>query len=173
MITKDTNRIASLQRMVPDLFTKARSVLYVGARTDRFQLSKELKQAGCKISVLEIFDKNVEHLKTLDLEEVIPGDVRTFAPSRRYDVAIWWHGPEHVTEAELPDAVNNLEGCADLVILGCPWGHYHQGSMYGNEHEKHVSHYEAEVFTDMGYEVECLGQENKPGSNITAVKLFG
>ena len=168
---EDRDRVASVGRLAPDLW-ECRDVLYVGARTDRIDFGDELRKAGVAISVLEIFGPNVEYLRTLDwLEHVYEGDVRTFDTGRQFDAAFWWHGPEHVKKKDLPLALSRLEAAArKLVVLGCPWGRHRQGKMQGNTHEKHAAHFDYETFEKLGYEVECLGQKNSKGSNITAVK---
>jgi hypothetical protein len=169
--TSDRDRKASLDRIAPELW-RSTDVLYVGARTDRIDFGNELCEAGVKVSILEIHEPNVQFLRTLDwITEVIHGDVRTFTTTRRYDAAFWWHGPEHVHERELEGALSRLEAVAKkLVVVGCPWGKHKQGKLHGNPHERHISHFDYEVFEALGYDVECLGEKNSPGSNITAVK---
>jgi hypothetical protein len=167
----DPDRKASVNRLAPELWS-CRDVLYVGARTDRIDFGQELREASVAISVLEIYPPNVEYLRTLDwIAEVFAGDVRTFEPTKQYDAAFWWHGPEHIPARDLPGALARLEKAArKLVVLGCPWGKYKQGKLHDNPNEQHVSHFDYDTFEKLGYEVECLGVKNVPGSNITAVK---
>lgn len=169
--TPDRDRKASLDRMVPELW-QCTDVLYVGARTDRIDFGRELRDAKVEVSVLEIHEPNVKFQRTVEwIAEVIHGDVRTFTPTRRYDAAFWWHGPEHVHEHELHEALSRLEAAAKkLVVLGCPWGKHKQDELHDNPYERHVSHFDYKTFEALGYEVECLGAKNSPGSNITAVK---
>jgi hypothetical protein len=144
-------------------------VLYIGARNNRFDYSKEFKEAGIEISVLEIFPENVNFLRTLPGITVIQGDVRS-CPITEHDVIFWWHGPEHIKEEELPMTVNRLGQKTKTLILGCPWGKRTQSAIYGNVHEIHQAHYGYEIFEKMGFTVECLGEKDVYGSNITSVK---
>jgi hypothetical protein len=168
---EDRDRKASLDRLAPDLWTCA-DVLYVGARTDRIDFGEELRAANLRISILEVFGPNVDYLRKLDwLEAVYHGDVRSFPVPRRYDAVFWWHGPEHISEKDLPGALARLEERARrMVVLGCPWGKHGQGKLHDNPHERHVSHYDYPLFEELGYRVECLGQKGSVGSNLTAVK---
>jgi hypothetical protein len=166
-------RTESLLRLMPDLFSE-RSVLYIGARSDRMDYGEEFKKAKATIDVLEIYKPNVDYLKKINwINEVFLGDVRTFNIEKKYDVIFWWHGPEHILESELKSTLDRLEKKAETaVILGCPWGEFHQGPDYGNENEIHESHYDYTIFEDLGYTVECLGNKNTHGSNITSIKFL-
>ncbi len=168
------NRLDSINRLAPNLFTNNASVLYVGARTDRFDLSVPLKNSNAQITVLEIFEPNIKYLKTLDFDhKVIQGDVRNVATDIIYDNIIWWHGPEHIQKTELAATLSKLEEiCKNIILLGCPWGIYKQGHLHNNPHEEHVSHYDGATFRELGYTVECLGEKNVQGSNITSIKYM-
>jgi len=166
------NRLESLNRLIPDLFIgKYKTVLYIGARNGGIDLGEQFRNAGYEISILEIFPPNVEYLKTVPwVKEVFLGDARTFSTNNKWDVVFWWHGPEHIQESEIPAALENLKKLANkLVITGNPWGRYEQESLYGNIHEIHISHLDYTLFESCGYTVECLGQKNVMGSNITSV----
>ena len=166
-------RTSSLERLIPDLYAYD-SVLYVGARTDRMDYGDKFKEGGAVVDVLEVFEPNVAHLKTVDwLNEVYCGDVRTFSTDKKYDIVFWWHGPEHIQEEELASTLTLLEDNAKVaVVLGCPWGNFPQGHLHSNPNEEHVSHYDYDVFEDLGYTVECIGHKGVPGSNITSVKFI-
>ena len=166
-------RTASLNRLIPELFNN-QSVLYVGARTDRMDYGDNFRDGGSTVDVLEIFEPNVAYLKTVDwINEVHCGDVRTFSTDKKYDIVFWWHGPEHIPEKDLPATLALLEDNAKVaVVLGCPWGNFPQGHLHSNPNEEHVSHYNYDIFEDLGYSVECIGQKDTPGSNITCVKYM-
>lgn len=173
----DIDRTKSLQRLAPDLFTEAhKSVLYVGARNGGFEYGRDFRVAKIKITMLEAFEENVNYLKQIPwIVEVIHGDVRYKKIENNYDIVFWWHGPEHISEIELPLTVKKLESiCNNIVVMGCPWGMYEQSDNpygnYKNPYEVHVSHFDYHIFEKMGYKVECLGTKNVPGSNITSVK---
>lgn len=169
----DLDRTASLIRLYPSIFQN-KKVLYVGAREDRFDYSEEFIKGNSKITVLEIYPENVKKLKQLSwLESVIEGDICTYTDLEKYDLIFWWHGPEHVTEQELKKVLPSLETIAnEAVVLGCPWGYFPQDDIYGNMHEKHISHLDYTIFEEFGYAVECLGRKDVHGSNITAVKII-
>tara|TARA_R100001244_G_C5152282_1_gene129838 strand:- start:214 stop:744 length:531 start_codon:yes stop_codon:yes gene_type:complete len=169
---QDICRTKSLKRLIPDLYNY-KSVLYIGARTDRMHYGEEFKESNYLIDILEVFAPNVSYLKTISwVEEVHCGDVRTFSTDKKYDIIFWWHGPEHIQEEELASTLTLLEGNAKVaVVLGCPWGNYPQGHLHSNPNEEHVSHYNYQVFEDLGYTVECLGEKDVAGSNITSVKF--
>ncbi len=43
--------------------------------------------------------------------------------NERFDVVMWWHGPEHVDQDHLGPTLSRLEAmCDGIVILGCPDG---------------------------------------------------
>jgi len=171
--TSDTDRTASLHRCCPQLFSY-HTVLYIGARSERFDYGEEFKAANYKITILEAFHDNVLYLNQLPwIANVLEGDIRTYNFSSTYDVVFWWHGPEHIYDNELESTVHKIECIATkLVVLGCPWGIFLQGSAYGNPFENHVAYLDYEIFERLGYTVECLGQKDAYGSNITSVKML-
>ena len=173
---KETDRTASLLRLVPGLFsTRYKSVLYIGARSDRFDYGDEFKHFNYKITILEAWEDNVEYLRTeMPTIEVIHGEVQNVTIEEKFDVVFWWHGPEHVPEDQLSDTINKIEKWAKkVVIMGCPWGHRRQKAIQGNPYERHVSHLLYPFFEEKGYTVECLGVKNGGTSHITAVKYVG
>ena len=171
-------RELSLIRMTPDLFEpyKYETVLYVGAKSSRFHFGQEFKNAKYEITILEPFKPNVDYLKTVSwLSEVVEGDIRDLNlfidKKQKFDIVFWWHGPEHIGEEDLRLAIPELEKiCNRMIVLGCPWGDCPQGIVGGNPYEVHVGSYGHEIFEEFGYDVECLGVQNVPGSHITSVK---
>ena len=167
---KSINRTESLNRLVPDLY-KYNSVLYIGARPDRFDYLDDFIRLQYQVTVIEPFYENYKWLRTVPgIEEVIRMEVQELVFwEDTYDVVFWWHGPEHVEEDELPSIMRELEKTANkIVVMGCPWGKVPQGAIYHNPYEKHRWYVTPEHFD--GYDVECLGMVNKLGSNITAAK---
>lgn len=155
-----------------------KTLLYVGASPDRFELVDLFRGWGYKIDVLEIWPKNVEKLKKLNAQvsvfrDIILGDIRNCGSSfnNTYDVSVWWHGPEHVEKHEFPQALKHLEERTKrLVILGCPWGDYSQGPVKGNVYEIHKSVFYPKDFEELGYTTKTLKKNGKRGSNILAWK---
>ncbi len=169
---KSINRTESLYRLAPDLY-KYDSVLYIGARPDRYDYMDVFARLQYKVTVIEPFAENYLWLRTLPwIDEVIRMEVQELIFwEEKYDVVFWWHGPEHVEEDELHGIVKELEKTANkMVVMGCPWGKVPQGAIFHNPYEKHLWDVTPEHFD--GYDVECLGMVNKSGSNITAVKYI-
>ena len=173
---KDSNaeRVASVTKLAPKIFEEPGKLIYVGARQDRMDFGNELKGAGHEFTILEIFEPNVKHLtEVCPWATVIQGDVRNLEnfSEDEFDYAFWWHGPEHIKEEELADAVKGLEKITKkIVVLGCPWGDYPQHHLHGNPYEEHEASLYPHHFEDMGYVVDTIGTVDKPGSNLTAVK---
>jgi hypothetical protein len=167
-------RLEQLRLFVPEVFGTG-TLLYIGASVRRAQCLEELVASGREITVLEVWPPNADHYRARTDLTVVCGDVRNVAnlslPHNNYDVAFWWHGPEHVPKEELPAVLADIEKRARLVVLACPWGMYPQQAIDGNMYEKHLSALGPENFQDLGYKTATLG---KPGgranSNIIAVK---
>lgn len=137
--------------------------MYIGARPGRVLGLPELIEAGHKITILEIWPDNVDYCREhLDVERVIGGnvlDVDKLLPVYHFDVAFWYHGPEHVLKEEWADTFVKLEALADLVILGGPNGKTSQGIIYNNLYEVHVSALSLDGFESLGYETNTWNGE--------------
>jgi len=163
-------RLKQLNQELPDLLRngQGKSVLYVGATPHRFQMGRELFEAGYKITLLEAFKQHYDYYEDHPwLEQRIYGDVRyikNLANGQKWDVVVWWHGPEHVNKDELPEVLKDLESVADLVILGCPWGQNIHGMIGGNPYSVHECHHDTTDFEQLGYEARTLGQKNNPNT---------
>ncbi len=166
-------RLAQLQACVPEVFA-AGTLLYVGASPRRSQFLPELLDAGRAVTLLEIWPDNCRHFAALGVQ-VVCGDVREVAtlrlPRERYDLAFWWHGPEHIQRRDLSRALAGLEQRARLVVIGCPWGRSPQAEVDGNIHQRHVATLEPADFLALGYRVDTIGRAGGGSrSNILAVK---
>jgi len=159
-------RVALLRRHVPGLWEPGR-VLYVGAAPKRFQLGAELIEAGHQVTILEAWEPYAELYRARGFE-VIGGDVRTWVPvltgtTTGYDVAVWWHGPEHVRFEEVGPALARLEAAADLVVIGCPWGNFPQEMVDGNPYQEHRCALYPEDLRRWGYRVAAQGMRDARG----------
>lgn len=158
------DRTESLMRMVPELFTY--DTLYIGARGDRADYLNDFK----RVTVMEAYVPNCLHLEAQGYS-VINWDVRDFKTLWQYECIFWWHGPEHIRKSEFRAVLRNLEEITTkVIVMGCPWGWYPQGEIYGNKYEKHLSHWGYSTFRSEGFKIETLGHFEERGSNITAVK---
>jgi hypothetical protein len=167
-------RRAQLREVVPGLFGPG-TLLYVGASVRRAQFLRELMGAGRRVTVLEAHGPNVEHFRSWPGLQVVEGDVREVGglvlPEEDYDVAFWWHGPEHVAARELAGTLRKLEERARVVVLGCPWGLYPQVGLEGNPFEQHRLALQPEDLQALGYRTWTLGRTGgRADSNILAVR---
>ena len=155
-------RLALLRQHVPGLWDGAgRRLLYVGAAPGRFQCGPELARAGYEIVVLEVWPAYARWCEEhLPVARVIEGDVRDPSLDERFDVAFWWHGPEHVERAEVEPALRKLEQLADLVVVGCPWGRFEQEAVDGNPHQAHRCNLYPGDFRRWGYRVVTCGRRD-------------
>lgn len=163
-------RLAVLRQHLPELWEPG-TLLYIGASARRFQCGPELAEAGRELTLLEIWPPYVElYQEHTAVKHAIQGDVRQveagMLPHPHYDVAFWWHGPEHVAEAELPPTLARLEALSDLVVLSCPWGEQPQGMSDGNPHQAHLTALYPEDLRWLGYRVATVG----PSGSLIAWK---
>ena len=73
-----------------------RNCLYVGAHPGKgMSFWDELHRAGYRMTVIEVFKKNVEALKyeLMDGDEIHCADIRDWIPPEKYHLCLWWHGP--------------------------------------------------------------------------------
>jgi hypothetical protein len=173
------------QDIAPDIFNGTGKLLYVGAKPKKSGRLCQLMRSLAKIyhvTILEIYTPNVEALnnhkrKGRHFHEVIEGDVREtkdIFDKDEFDHVIWWHGPEHVTLDELPQALSDLEYVTKKSVnTACPWGISKQGAVYGNEYEIHQQPMYPKYFLDCGYSTWTEGSENgRIKSNLVARKVL-
>lgn len=166
-------RRAQFARAIPDALERPGTLLYVGGKPERLQMLDLYYGAGWQADILEAWRENAEALRAAMGRKVaiIQGDVRTVASSPSYDVAMWWHGPEHVAAAELPEVLARLEAVTSrMVILASPWGRYDQGPAGGNPFETHLAAVYPETLEALGYETDAIGAKDRKGSNLLAWK---
>jgi len=162
---------------IPNVYNY-QTLLYVGASPSRFELIDEFYYASYKIDVLEIWKPNVESLRILNrrwklFNKIMLGDVRRIEEilQHRYDVVIFWHGPEHLGRLDFAPTIRKLEDFAKhLLICGCPWGDYPQGPVKGNPHEAHASSLDPWQFKALGFNTSTIRRSPGRGSNLLAWK---
>ncbi|MDZ4346859.1 MAG: class I SAM-dependent methyltransferase [Candidatus Binatia bacterium] len=167
-------RLEQLLEFAPEVFAPG-TLLYIGASVRRAHCLADLIKSGRDVTILEAWPENVEYFREQPDVEVFCGDVREIASidlmHDLYDVAFWWHGPEHVHKEELVKVLAAVERRSRMIVLASPWGISSQTAIDGNEYEKHLSSLYPEDFEEMGYEVSTIGQPNgRAQSNILAVK---
>lgn len=142
-----------------------KSLLYVGASIWRAYLLDEFIAWGWKPLILEVFPPNVEYWGQVRKIPTVQGDICSVALPH-YDLAFWWHGPEHVHKEYLPAALQNIERAADLVILSCPEGDSPQGAAYENPFEKHLWSVSKTDLDAFGYNTRV---DQRPNTNIPGI----
>ncbi len=163
-----------IKPFLPELFTEPGSLLYIGARIDAHSWLEELYKAGNQITVLEIWQPNLDKLMNdWRIRNLVHGNVTDikdlFVGS--FDYIFWWHGPEHLAQNDILSALQNLESKTNkLIALACPWGWYPQGEHEGNPYEKHLSTLYPKFFEMLGYEIKTDGVANQAGSEVVAWK---
>lgn len=170
---------AQMKDNLPDLFdTPYQSVLYVGASHLRQHFLLELVEKYKHITILEIYSDNIKYLteKYTDKKiSIIQGDVRDADKLHldKFDVCVFWHGPEHLHKEEVQKILDKLESLTKhLIVLGMPYGHYLQGSEYGNDYETHCWDIYPEDMANLGYSVNTIGKADDTLSNMMAWKFL-
>lgn len=161
---------------IPKVYTYD-TLLYIGASPSRFELIDEFYYANYAIDVLEIFEPNVQALEVINrrwkiFNKIMLGDVRKVEEilQHRYDIIVFWHGPEHLGLLDFVPTMKKLEDFAKkLLICGCPWGDYPQGSIKGNVHERHITSLFPKDFEKIGFKTSTLRNPGR-GSNLLAWK---
>lgn len=168
-------RKTQLLGSVPGLLG-SRSLLYVGANVERMEMLDLFIAKKRRITVLEAWAPNVDALRRWNesrrvIAEILEGDVRALDAEKRYDIVMWWHGPEHISAEELDATLERVERAARrYVVLAAPFGNVPQGATGGNPHERHLAAYLPETFIVRGYEVNTIGKIDWLGSNLLAWK---
>lgn len=164
-------RFEQIKRNIPSFITQEfNSLLYIGVAKTRFQLQEYLDDLNYTVTILEAHTPNLSQY--LDKYNVINADITKFETKDKWDVVMWWHGPEHIAKEELKPTLQKLERMANkLVILGCPWGLCLQGEYGGNPYQVHKNHIYPLDLLKLNYSVETIGKLDFPGSNLLAWKF--
>jgi hypothetical protein len=133
----------ALLASIPDIADgRGRKALYIGASPIRAYLLGDLARWGWGTDILEIHPPNADFARrAFPCRDVVLGDVRdaaTLLAGRRYGLALWWHGPEHIPREDLPATLAALASLSTLTVLSCPRGRSPQGPVDGNPHETHL-----------------------------------
>lgn len=177
--TLEATRERQFVERIPDVLRiQNGTLLYVGGKPARLQMVSLFHRHGFAIDVLEAWRPNVDSLTAWNSEEkilrrIFRGNIRDTSslPDEKYNVVMFWHGPEHVPAEDLAFVLLNMEAMAtDFSICACPWGKYAQGEVNGNPFERHVSHLYELDFGGFGYMTHAIGKKDKKGSNLLAWK---
>jgi len=169
---------------IPSVFDYE-TMLYIGANPRRLELIDLFFVHEYAIDVLEVWEKNFDDLvkwneKWKIFQDLYYGDVRMIdevaffvheGKIQKWDIILFWHGPEHLPRLDVAPALAKLEKHANhLVIVGCPRGEYKQAPVDGNPFERHESYLYEKDFQDIGYLTNTLRPHKTRGSNIVAWK---
>lgn len=161
-----------VMRCLPNLFQSTGTCLYIGAECDSIFLLPELWASKYKVTLLEAWGPNCLKYKNHPMiDGVINCTIQSFGVKHRWDLTVWWHGPEHIKKEDLAPTIFNIESLTGrLILLACPWGRYEEGEMHGNPFEVHRASLYEEDFRSLGYDVDVIGEKDVPGSNLMAWK---
>lgn len=149
---------------------KGKKLLYVGGSTSRVYLYDDFIEFGYNIDILEIWTENVEFLRNLGYY-TIQGDVRNVKNiiNCKYDVVVWWHGPEHIKKDELKLTLENLESISNLIVLGCPLNDViGQNEVGNNPYEEHKWIVQKKDLEELNYNVFVVLRPYYHCNHITA-----
>lgn len=133
-----------------DIFTKSKSILMVGWRFDSdAEFVKYMIESGKELSIVEIFPGNLKNIPA----EVTTycDDILKFQFEKKYDLFLWQHGPEHVHIEDAKNLFKKIEPYFQNIIVETPYGVNHQGEMYGNVYEAHISTWYEEDYVECGF----------------------
>ena len=134
-----------------------KTMLYVGANKSRAYLTDRFLKAGYKIDCLEIYEPNAEYWKTQKtFNNIIIGDVRNIDTlvKDKYDVVVWWHGPEHIPKVDVYQTFLKIEDITNELIVSA--GPY-KGAVedfthiYGNSAESHLWSMDELLFENLDF----------------------
>ena len=152
----EEERLKQLQRCIPDIFTFT-DVLYIGGHL-KYGRNVQIGRLFENIEIVEAFEGNVNELRQAGYK-VYHSDIMTWRPEKKYQVSMFWHGPEHLYDWQVPILIDKLKGCTtDLIVFATPFGVYDQGPEYGNDYETHRSHWRAADFEKLGMESDEMGE---------------
>lgn len=161
-----------------------KEILYIGVCPKTFRgwggdfFLKYIEEHGAifKCTIVEKYEpyagdiQNTEAFKAFDLD-VVCGDIVEYVKdcSKRFDIIIWWHGPEHVLFDDLEFVLREFEKmCDGLIIMGCP-----EGSDPCDDPESGDTHkivLSMEHFEKWGYKAWLEDRGPKAPPSITAIK---
>lgn len=123
-------------------------------------------------SIVEVFELNVLDAisKGCPKDKIHNLNIKEVSSLPDSDCLMFWHGPEHLLKEDFLSILPSLEEKYKYLIFGMPLGEEPQGEAYGNPHEKHISSWTVEDWTDLGYKVIEV-HDSQPYPHMTAYKL--
>jgi len=169
-------------KFVPDLFNY-HTLLYVGLALKWnypfFRGQDGFDNANYEIDIIEVWPKYVEDLKKFNehgkkfknayvgpgsFRNIILGDVRQAnkLTDLKYDVVMWWHGPEHVREKDWKPTLDILSNMTEKILLLCiPSKEQKRGPENENPYEAHLSTGSSKIFENLGFTTTLIGDSRE------------
>lgn len=190
-----------VEKFFPAIFD-VRTCLYVGVRPEGWggcpspnSLEQGLRRIHARVNGVDGMEVWPGYIKRLRenppvwLTYLWEGDIcdirtRLAIGPVRYELVIWWHGPEHAVseKAGLLGLANCEYLCFGRVLLGTPWGKSQNCQSAGfegepdNPYEGHGWNVTPEKLDELGYDVVALNcrapeEENRnPCGHLVAVR---
>lgn len=167
-------REKQLIECIPDVYNY-KSLLYVGADIHRCHMLKDFRNREQFIDIVEPFEANCNYYKGVNgINNVYQSTIQDFKPNTKYDIVLWWHGPEHMNENEYEKTFKHMETMANkYIIMGVPWGINKQDAIDNNDYEIHRTSTLPEHFEKYGYKTNSIGNKDTWYSNILIWKKIG
>lgn len=175
-------RQSQLEIYVPTIWMHKR-YLYVGANIERFHFRLGLAMAyDMRGAIVDIFEIEKERARAVQeqspwINHAYVADITSSALPHipmHYDVALWSHGPAILDEVnKIDQAMERLHSVAGIVVIMTPWGEYPYPKGVAetmNPNDVAKLSLGPQFFIRRGYAVQCIGYENKRGSNLLAWK---
>ena len=147
------------------------SVLDVGCATGRFGViardyleclnhkNPPMLKSGWKVRIegLEVHEPYLSMISHYIYDKVYVADARKFfadaSPDQEWDVIVMMDVIEHMPEADAKLLIQRLSRHANkYVIIGAPYGHHPQESMWDNDHDAHHFDVTEKFFEDFDIE---------------------
>jgi len=170
--------------MAPELTEMPGTLLYVGAYAAgnilRADYLSNLAKAGNEITVLEVWEPALDELLNSRVaKHIARAQVGSIVdpprlPRDTYDYIVWWHGPEHVKQAQVDRALASVDRLTrGLSVIASPWGQCRGEPEFGNPHNEHKQYLYYEDYDRWGYEVAALGPKDQCGGCMIGVRRKG
>lgn len=134
------------------------NVCIVGWRPDSLLWAYEFfTEQKSNITLIEIFESNARAFPAEKYNtNVICDSVENFdqyfnKEDKNKNILYWSDGPEHLTMDESKKLLEKAKDYFYLIIIQTPDGVHEQGSMYGNDHESHLSTWYETDFQELGF----------------------
>lgn len=141
-------------------------------RTWMQRLSTGSDVSKVRLDAIEIFPGNITPLHRLIYDDIHIGDIRELvADLDIYDVVLMGDVIEHLEKDHgYPVLDKLLQKTRQAIIIVTPAFHLVQGSLYGNEAERHLSFWQAKDFQRYPLSVvQVVGQERGRPKYVTAL----